>query len=231
MIKAVKQNVAFSAVFYLVSAVSIVLYAVGLAVDNGRYALLSMLLFAFSTVAGAFTLTHNTPKDFARKAMYVNAAVLFSAFVLLVIQLTFFSRHTDVYTDVQNGFTDPREYYLAHYVNLVPFNTISNLYIDNMDGEGISQAYILYNMLGNIFILSPTALLLPALFKRMNNVWLYVITVFLSSCLIETLQLATMRGSCDVDDVILNTAGAMLVMGILKIPCISKTVKKLLRQD
>lgn len=225
----VKRGVAFSAVFYAVSAVSLSLYVVGLTVNNGTYALLSMILFAFSTVAGALTLTYKTPDNFARRAMRVNVAVLFAVFVLFVVQLTFFSRHTDVYTDVQNGFTDPREYYLAHYVNLIPFHTISDLYIDNMNGEDVSRAYVLYNMLGNIFILAPTALLLPALFKRMNNVWLYVLTVLLSSCLIEVLQLATMRGSCDVDDVLLNTAGAMLVMGILKLPPVSRTVNRLLR--
>ena len=64
---------------------------------------------------------------------------------------------------------------------------------------------------GNFVMLLPLGIYLPLLYKKLRRpVSFFVVTVicFLTSVGIELLQLATSYRSTDVDDVVLNTAGA-----------------------
>lgn len=84
-------------------------------------------------------------------------------------------------------------------------------------------------VLGNFVMLLPLGIYLPLLYKRLSG----FISVFLVSLLvaisIEVLQLATSFRSVDVDDVLLNTAGAVLgyiIYRILRISFISSHAQK-----
>ena len=44
---------------------------------------------------------------------------------------------------------------------------------------------------------------------------------------VEALQLLLACGSCDVDDVLLNLAGTLIVFGILKLPFLQRLLKRL----
>jgi glycopeptide antibiotics resistance protein len=66
-------------------------------------------------------------------------------------------------------------------------------------------------MIGNAFMLFPLGIFLPLLYKRLRRFSSFFIVLFISfivSISIEILQLATNYRSTDIDDVILNTAGA-----------------------
>lgn len=64
---------------------------------------------------------------------------------------------------------------------------------------------------GNLALLAPLGMLLPVLFARMRRVLWLALAVGLVSLTIETAQGLLIAGrSFDVDDVILNTAGALL---------------------
>lgn len=69
---------------------------------------------------------------------------------------------------------------------------------------------------GNLALLAPLGVLLPVLFARMRRLRWLVPAVGLVSLVIETAQGLLIDGrSFDVDDVILNTAGALLAYVLL----------------
>ena len=55
----------------------------------------------------------------------------------------------------------------------------------------------------------PMAFFLPLLFKKQSKFKNFVITNVLIVLCIEITQLLTASGSCDIDDIILNTLGGM----------------------
>ena len=116
-----------------------------------------------------------------------------------------------------------RAYYLEWYVNLRPFHTIWNVYIVGGLGKGLlSRASILFNLLGNLGMLSPLAVFLPLFFRPMRRFYVFLPTVLFVTALIEALQFCFMRGSCDIDDLLLNAGGAFLFFLFLKLPPVSR---------
>ncbi|SFE02742.1 VanZ like family protein [Chitinophaga sp. CF118] len=76
-----------------------------------------------------------------------------------------------------------------------------------------------FNFLGNIF--GNIALFIPVSFIailvfRMQQFWMVVLMACILSLIIETVQYCTGLGVADVDDVILNTAGAAIGFYICK---------------
>ena len=87
------------------------------------------------------------------------------------------------------------------HVNFTPFKTI-NIY-DRYDKQ----------VLGNLIMLLPLGIYLPLLYRRfrkLSGFFAVLLISFLVSVGIELLQLATNYRSTDVDDVMLNTAGACI---------------------
>jgi len=71
--------------------------------------------------------------------------------------------------------------------------------------EFLGNAYVIENII--MFI--PWGMLLPLLIAPMQKRgWLCVLTAFLASVSLETVQYMTQRGHCQLDDVIMNTLGA-----------------------
>ena len=87
-------------------------------------------------------------------------------------------------------------------INAIPFNDFS---VTNIFG-----------MLLNIVMFVPFGGFLPIYFKYFRSVKRTVFAGFLMSFLIETLQLFTFRAT-DVDDLIMNTIGALIGYGIAKL--------------
>jgi glycopeptide antibiotics resistance protein len=97
--------------------------------------------------------------------------------------------------------------------NLVPFSTIRHFLL----GEHIALRERLINLMGNIIVFVPFGILLPFRFhgKFKKSLLLFLTGLFM----LEALQLLFKRGSFDIDDFILNTAGFLfgyLVFKILK---------------
>ena len=120
----------------------------------------------------------------------------------------------------------PREYYLKWFVNFHPFESIYTVYIQGFLKGYVSIRYVILNLLGNLCAFMPLAVLLPSLFRCMRKWYCFLPTVFLSVVAVECLQFWLMIGSCDVDDVILNVGGAMILYLIFLIP----PVKRLMEQ-
>lgn len=65
------------------------------------------------------------------------------------------------------------------------------------------------NLFGNVICFMPLGFVLPVLRPRRWGFFRVACLSFLASVLVEIIQLVTKLGSCDVDDVILNTCGGM----------------------
>lgn len=125
----------------------------------------------------------------------IGFTILFGIYIVVLIYLLFFM--------------EMRTYLSSsgiHY-NLVPFHEISR-FIRYWDVVGPWSA--LMNIGGNIALFVPFGFCCPELFRRMRS---FGATVAAGACLsicVEVLQLFTGLGCCDIDDVILNTAGTVI---------------------
>lgn len=90
-------------------------------------------------------------------------------------------------------------------VNLEPFHTIRNFLRHYRRTGSLSS---LFNLLGNVVILIPLGVLLPVMFRPMRHFWTFLPLAALVCVGVEYLQYVTMTGIADVDDSILNFAGA-----------------------
>ena len=107
-----------------------------------------------------------------------------------------------------------RAAYLERYVNLRPFESIWQVYIKGFVNGYVNTYYTLLNLIGNICALMPLALFLPYFWRAQRRWYVFLPTMLVSVACIEGLQLLFMVGSCDVDDLILNTLGVALGYGI-----------------
>ena len=93
-------------------------------------------------------------------------------------------------------------------INLKPFSTM-NRYLNALkNGRLIDIALI--NLLGNILIFIPLGILLPTLWKQLDTFLNCTVSCFGLILMVEITQLFTTRGSCDIDDLILNLIGCMI---------------------
>ena len=115
--------------------------------------------------------------------------VLFVLYVLLLIYFLFFSE----------GYGRIAEEERIYRYNLKPF-------VENREQVGLSAFFM--NIFGNVIGFIPLGFILPVISRRCRSGFLIVLSGFSLSLCVETIQLVTRVGCFDVDDLILNTAGA-----------------------
>ncbi len=157
----------------------------------------------------------------------VRLALLACALLYLYLLLSFTLADPALGRGQLKGEENGRAYYLSHYVNTVPFRSIYTVYIRGFINGYVNSFYMLLNLLGNICAFMPFAFFLPCFFRKQKRWYLFLPTVLLAVSAIELLQFAFMVGSCDIDDLILNAGGAMLLFGLLKLPPLQKLTDKL----
>jgi glycopeptide antibiotics resistance protein len=91
--------------------------------------------------------------------------------------------------------------------NLVLFSTL-RMYIEHFDHFPFVTWIV--NVGGNIFVFVPFGILLPLCFPRLKRTFPFLTTFLVGITLLETCQLLWRVGSFDVDDILLNTIGALL---------------------
>ncbi|MFC4410154.1 VanZ family protein [Chungangia koreensis] len=134
--------------------------------------------------------------------------VLFFSFIIGLFALTFDQDASDQQTAV----------------NSVPFKVFVDTF-NAIQDAGFWEPFTI-NLLGNIIVFMPIGLLLPLLWGRFNAKRA-ILTGFLISLFIESTQLALDRSS-DIDDLILNTFGALIGYGIYR--CIPAVTAKRFKQ-
>lgn len=100
---------------------------------------------------------------------------------------------------------------LRNNMSLVPFHTIGNYWrvVCRWEWNYLFR-HCLINLVGNVVLFIPAGYLLPRLWKSLRNFFAFLLTCTLSICLVELLQLVTLLGSLDIDDLILNLFGMIL---------------------
>jgi glycopeptide antibiotics resistance protein len=98
-------------------------------------------------------------------------------------------------------------------IKMIPFDTINN-YLTNVVLWDKTEAF--KNIFGNIILFIPYGFL-GILYPKLNRfIWLFV-TFFIVINIVEFSQYYFKRGFADVDDIILNTTGAVIGFIIYKI--------------
>ena len=96
-------------------------------------------------------------------------------------------------------------------MNLIPFHTIDSYWKVVKQMSFTPYFYhCAINLGGNIFLFIPIGYFLPRLWKCQRNFFLFLLTCVLAITLVELLQLVTLLGSLDIDDLILNLFGMLL---------------------
>jgi glycopeptide antibiotics resistance protein len=128
----------------------------------------------------------------------------FFAYVLLMLWLLFGQR-------MEGGQLDISLRGDRNKINLIPFETV-RLYWRVLQ-KGASAGLLIHsviNLAGNVVMFVPLGWFLPNLWKAFRGFFRTVIFGASLICLVELLQYMTGLGSCDIDDLILNTAGIIL---------------------
>ena len=182
------------------------------------------LLICFFMYVGGLLLSKCLNSKYKEKPLKFNLVIWFVIYIILLLTLTLFDQFLG-----RNGFTLVKwsrelfSNYIENSFNIIPFKTIIE-YIKDFNSL-LGTDTIVMNLLGNIIAFMPFAFFLPLLFKKQNNLKTFTLTMVIIVLAIEILQFITLSGSCDIDDLILNVSGALLMFVILK----TKSVNNLIR--
>lgn len=111
-------------------------------------------------------------------------------------------------------------------INLVPFQTIKLfLRVLESSSDTYSIIHALSNLLGNVVLFIPMGIFMPYLYKSQNNFFVFLLTHTAIISLVELTQLVTLRGSLDIDDLILNMIG--IIFGFILYQTIKFISKKI----
>ncbi|MBB6454943.1 glycopeptide antibiotics resistance protein [Salirhabdus euzebyi] len=91
--------------------------------------------------------------------------------------------------------------------NFTPFSTIKNYFTYFSHFPFLTW---IINIGGNIVVFIPFGIFLPCLFIKLRNVLSFLVVFLLGITILETSQLYFRVGSFDVDDIILNSVGALI---------------------
>ena len=131
-----------------------------------------------------------------KKSIRILCIILFGLYIALLVYFLFFAEML--------GRTNVNRTY--HY-NLIPFKEIKRFIIYH---EQLGMAAVFSNLAGNILIFTPFGFLLPTMSMKLRSFFRVTLLGMELSLIVECVQLVTKTGSCDIDDLLLNTIGGML---------------------
>ncbi|MBE5962350.1 MAG: VanZ family protein [Lachnospiraceae bacterium] len=111
---------------------------------------------------------------------------LFVVYVIAIVQIAYFSREPGSRSSIDLGL------------------------LDTWGQDPMSRSFVIENVI--MFI--PFGMLVPAVWDKMRAFHRCLLAAFISTVAIETMQLITQRGYCQLDDVVMNTLGGAIGYGI-----------------
>lgn len=130
----------------------------------------------------------------------------FSAYAVFMVYLLFLMRSDRLFW-APDGYWEA----LRKNINLIPFRTIAEFAKGLVNTKANGDSVI--NLFGNVIMFVPLGFFLPAVFPKARPFRRSMVTALLILCAVEMIQLITLLGSLDIDDVILNMVGAALGYG------------------
>ena len=128
--------------------------------------------------------------------------VILAVYGIILLYALFFRR---IGADYPWTYTE----YLNAMHNFIPFKSVYELLAAPALPASVVFRFAL-NFLGNIFLFIPWGILLPACFERMRFFRRFTILTLITLIAVETIQILTMLGNFDVEDIMLNMAGACI---------------------
>ena len=107
------------------------------------------------------------------------------------------------------GTTYPWTYaeYLRAMHNFIPLKSVYVLLTTPVISTRIIIRFLV-NFIGNIVLFVPWGVLLPACFKKLQSFKHFAALTLVALILVESIQIFSMLGSFDVEDILLNVIGA-----------------------
>ena len=112
--------------------------------------------------------------------------------------------------------------YFQEYTNFVPFRTVEEFIGYLRTNDGIYGDISAENVFGNFLAFLPTGLFFPAIWKKKRHFVSFLLTASAVIIGVEIMQFITMCGACDIDDYLLNIAGAVTGFVFTKINIIKR---------
>ena len=120
--------------------------------------------------------------------------------------------------------------HFEHFSNLIPFKTIIS-YIQRLINGTINSNIVFINIVGNLIAFAPTGFFIPILFgERIKSLRKFTSLIAITVLIVEIIQFITFTGQLDVDDIILNTVGAVIVFLLIKTKIGKNILQKLFEQ-
>lgn len=216
----------------IIIIISVIMVAFGLIVD--LYPAISMsatakiviygtpmILLFINMILQVRKCNDKQQKQEIKKKMLI---MIFIIYIIALFTLLFLgNEYRQAYTWKEKISIFSKQYFETS-TNIVPFRTITD-YFERLINGGISPQLIVVNILGNLIAFSPFGFFIPMLFShKIKNAGQFTLLMVGITLLVEITQYLTKTGAFDIDDVILNTLGAVIVYLLMK----TRIVKKLL---
>lgn len=213
-------------IFYLISLL-ILLFCISIRLKPNVYLRTNFRLFLLFLVCvmiyiSGYILVNKL--KYSKNILKIHLVIYFLIYTVTIFTLTLFD---EIYG--RQGFTlinwnkELFNRYLNTSFNIVPFTTI-RLFAKGYTMGIVSFKNFIMNVLGNFCAFMPYAIFLPLMFKKINRFRNFFLTMVFIVLAIELLQFATMSGSCDIDDLVLNVMGASIVYLLTRIKCINRFI-------
>ena len=149
-------------------------------------------------------MTGKKKKQYSR-GFRIFTAVCFLIYLAILIRLIIFKNPLEQTIREAGGWSLAAVRHHLGTANFTPGHTI-RLYLRYWERLGyIAFANLVYNVIAFI----PFGIAVPVIRSKGHSFWLTFLSGTLFSAAIELTQLVTLIGECDIDDVILNSAGVL----------------------
>ena len=155
-----------------------------------------------------------------KKIIRVIFTISFIFYLLALVTVLFLGMRSHFWTNVS------LLEYIKSSTNIVPFQTI-NTYVTAIFDGSMNINIPIQNLAGNLIMFLPMGINLPYYIKKVNKLGRFIVLMILMLFFIEITQLITKRGSFDIDDFILNMAGAGIGFCIWKTRLVQKLLQHL----
>ena len=151
--------------------------------------------------------------------------ILFVIYLLLLIMILFLKNEYRM-----GGFENINTFSKEHFatINIIPFATIID-YISNLFSNNINTSIVIINLGTNLLLFAPMGFFIPILFEnKIKNIKQFGVLMIIITIFVEIVQFITYSGGADIDDIILNTIGAIIVYMLMKTKFVKNLLKKMI---
>ena len=192
-----KKYINYAIVFISIIYYIYLMFFSDVTLDTGKKELENMIMLAipcFMLLFYSFNI-----KDKIERKNIIMVYILF--YILAVVGFTFANFRDNIL--IESGISE-------RGFNLIPFSSIKQ-----MLNSPLGLRVALYNIMGNFLMLTPLAILLPLVNEKFKKIRYYLIVIVIFSFFIELIQYITETGSFDIDDLILNVSGSLILFIII----------------